>query len=102
MDNETLRNKPKIVTILKNIFKNKWVIIGIIIFLLFIGYKAFMTQFAIKMQKMQASMPSSVEVVQIKAHDVKKGFEFSGRVEAKYSVDLVARVQGFLQKSYLK
>ena len=55
-------NKPKISTIIKNVLKNKWVIIGIILFLLFIGYKVFMTQLAIKMAKMQASMPSSVEV----------------------------------------
>lgn len=102
MDNEMMDNKPKISTIIKNVLKNKWVIIGIILFLLFIGYKVFMTQLAIKMAKMQASMPSSVEVYEIKTQDVKKGFEFSGRVEAKYSVDLVARVQGFLQKSFFK
>ena len=102
MDNETLRGKPKITAIIKNFMKNKWVIIGIILFLILIGYKIFMAQFAAYMQKMQASMPSSVEVTQIKTHDLKKGFEFSGRVEAKYSVDLVARVQGFLQKSYFK
>ena len=102
MGNENYEKKPKISTIIKNVLKNKWVIICLILLLIFIGYKIFMTQLAVKMQKMQASMPSSVEIVEIKTQDVKKGFEFSGRVEAKYTVDLIARVQGFLQKSYFK
>ena len=62
MDNETLRKKPKISTILKNVVKNKWFIICMIALLIFIGYKIFMKQLTIKMQKMQASMPSAVEV----------------------------------------
>ena len=102
MDNETNNEKPKISTIIKGVLKNKWVIFCIILLLIFIGYKIFISQLAVKMQKMQASMPSSVEVAEIKTQDVKKGFEVSGRVEAKYTVDLIARVQGFLQKSYFK
>ena len=66
MEYETLSNK--------NLFKNKWVIIGIILFLILIGYKIFMAQFAAYMQKMQASMPSAVEVTEIKTHEIKNIF----------------------------
>mgnify|MGYP003328184212 CR=1 FL=1 len=59
---------------------------------------------AIEEIKMGISMmqPSLVEVEPVQLGEVDKQYEFSGRVEAKYSVDLIARVQGFLQKSYFK
>lgn len=46
------------------------------------------------------NQPQAVEVKEIKVQDVKKDFELSGRIEAQYTVDIIARVQGFLQKAY--
>ena len=87
-----------------NIIKSKGFIITVIVVIiaLFAGFKIFNLIKGINEAKFRASQPMAVEVVNIKEHDIKKSFEFSGRVEAQYSVDLVARVQGFLQKSYFK
>lgn len=49
----------------------------------------------------QAMIPK-VTLGQIKQATVSKTLEVPGRVSAKYSVDLVARVDGYLQKSHFK
>ena len=103
MENQTLKDTLKdIGQKFTKVAKSKWFIITTIIVVLFIIYKVAMAQFIAIMQKKQAMAPSLVEITEIKTQDVKKSFEFSGRVEAKYTVDLIARVQGFLQKSYFK
>lgn len=82
--------------------KKHWVAITVVIVLVFAGIKIFSAVKSYIGAKIAASQPSLVEVTEIKTHEIKKGFEFSGRVEAQYEVDLLARVQGFLQKSYFQ
>ncbi len=99
----TLVNKLKYAgSIFKKIITNKWFIICTIAVVLFIAFKLTMALIAASMMQKAMAQPKLVDVVEMKTQDVKKGFEFSGRVEAKYTVDLVARVQGFLQRSYFK
>lgn len=51
-------------------------------------------------QKKMMMMPKEVEVDTPHIEEVNVSAEATGRVEAKYSVDLVARVPGFLIKKY--
>ncbi len=53
-------------------------------------------------QKQMMMLPKEVEVDKPQIVEVNVSAEATGRVEAKYSVDLVARVPGFLLKKYFK
>ena len=53
-------------------------------------------------QRRAMMMPKEVEVDTPHLESVNVSAESNGRVEAKYSVDLVARVPGFLLKKYFK
>ncbi len=53
-------------------------------------------------QRQAMMMPKEVEVDNPHIEAVNVSAEATGRVEAKYSVDLVARVPGFLLKKYFK
>lgn len=53
-------------------------------------------------QKQMMMLPKEVEVDKPKMVEVNVSAEATGRVEAKYSVNLVARVPGFLLKKYFK
>jgi len=53
-------------------------------------------------QKQAMMMPKEVEVDHPHIEKVNVSAESTGRVEAKYSVDLVARVPGFLLKKYFQ
>ncbi len=53
-------------------------------------------------QKQLMMMPKEVEVSTPHIEEVNVSAEATGRVEAQYSVDLVARVPGFLIKKYFK
>ncbi len=53
-------------------------------------------------QKKLMMMPKEVEVSTPHIEEVNVSAEATGRVEAQYSVDLVARVPGFLIKKYFK
>lgn len=100
---EILVNKLKnALIVLKKIVTNKWFIISLVSIILFVVLKTSITFIMMSKQMAVYSQPKPVDVIEMKIQEVKKGFEFSGRVEAKYTVDLVARVQGFLQKSYFK
>ena len=46
--------------------------------------------------------PVKVEVTKPHFENIHKTIQSSGRLDAKYSVDIVARIQGWLQKSYFK
>ena len=102
-------NKETLIVNLKNfgstfrkIITNKFFIIFFVCFLLFIGWKTLVALNEAKKQYAKYMQPTLVEVTEIKTQNIKKSFEFSGRIEAQYSVDIIARVQGFLQKSYFK
>ena len=53
-------------------------------------------------QRQMMMMPKEVEVDNPHIEEVNVSAESTGRVEAKYSVDLVARVSGFLTGKYFK
>lgn len=53
-------------------------------------------------QKQAMKMPKEVEVDNPHIESVNVSAEATGRVEAKYSVDVIARVPGFLLKKYFK
>ncbi len=53
-------------------------------------------------QKQMMMLPKEVEVDKPQIVEVNVSAEATGRVEAKYSVDLIARVPGFLLKKYFK
>ena len=48
------------------------------------------------------SQPKTVEVANPTAQDIYPSFTTTGRIEAQYSVDIVARVSGWLQKKYFQ
>lgn len=84
--------------------KNKRLVITIAIILLclYIAIPRVLAYFGnIAMMKAMRA-PVKVEVVNPHYEDNFKKIESSGRLAAKYSVDIVARVQGWLQKSFFK
>ena len=103
MSKEALMNKlGAVFKKIREMTKKKWFKITLGIIIAFIIFKYLMTIVPARIKEVAMSQPSKVEVTTIQDHEIKKSFEYSGRVEAKYSVDLVARVQGFLQKSFFK
>ena len=55
-------------------------------------------QIAVKMR----GRPTAVELGVVKEGSIKDKVESAGRIEAVYSVNVVARVQGWLQQRYFK
>ena len=76
----------------------------IIIAILLIGLRFAFSAFGTKIkQKARASMPPpSVVVEDIKQDSVIRSFEAPGRVVSKYQVSIMARISGYLQKSFFK
>jgi len=62
------------------------------------GFRAFTGKMAAEANK----RPPSVELMAVEDKDIYDKITSTGRIEAKYSVDVVARVQGWLKKSYFK
>ncbi|MDD3237098.1 MAG: efflux RND transporter periplasmic adaptor subunit [Candidatus Gastranaerophilales bacterium] len=77
-------------------------IIAILVICLPIIYNRTMSFIAAKMMAKMRLAPPVVEVAPVKEQDVYAKAESSGRLEAKYSVDVVARINGWLQKRYFK
>lgn len=81
--------------------KNKkiLIILGIILVISMVlqwGYRAFTGKMAADANK----RPPSVELMDVEEREIYDKLTSTGRIEAKYSVDVVARVQGWLKKSY--
>ena len=55
-----------------------------------------------KLAAEQQKKPTPVEVALVEQTQIYPQTESVGRIEAKYSVDVVARINGWLQKSYVK
>ena len=81
----------------------KKLIIGIIVALIVlpIVFNKVMTFVNAKLMARNAQ-PTAVEVGTVAMGDYFPKTESVGRIEAKYSVDVVARINGWLQKSYFK
>lgn len=53
-------------------------------------------------KKFSRYIAPDVTVTEVKSRKVRKSFEAPGRVEARYQVNIVARISGYLLKSYFK
>ena len=82
----------------------KKLIIGIIIALIIlpIVFNKVMTFVSAKIMAKMSAKPPAVEIGTVVDGDYYPKTESVGRIEAKYSVDVVARINGWLQKSYFK
>lgn len=84
------------------ITKKQAVIIILLIIIVPIIYNKVSGQIAGLIQKKAMMMPKEVVVDTPEVEDTFISAEATGRVEAKYSVDVIARVPGFLMKKYFK
>ena len=80
--------------------RKKFAILILLVILVPIIYNKTSGYIAGMIQKKMMMMPKEVEVDTPHIEEVNVSAEATGRVEAKYSVDLVARVPGFLIKKY--
>ena len=79
------------------------VILFLIVFILgSIGYRQISSWYTGYIQAKAAKIPKEVQIMNPVKMDVYSKSESAGRVEAKYSVDIVARINGWLEKSYFK
>ncbi len=82
--------------------RKKLAILVLLIIIVPIIYNKTSGYIAGMIQKQLMMMPKEVEVSTPHIEEVNVSAEATGRVEAQYSVDLVARVPGFLIKKYFK
>ena len=82
--------------------KHRWVLFLIVFILGSIGFRQATGWYAGYMQQKAAKMPKAVQTMNPLTIDVYSESDSAGRVEAKYSVDIVARINGWLQKSYFE
>lgn len=82
----------------------KKIIIGVIVALIVlpIVFNKVMTFVSTKIMAKMNAKPPAVEIGTVVKGDYYPKTESVGRIEAKYSVDVVARINGWLQKSYFK
>ena len=74
-----------------------WILIIIIVPILF---NKITTKIGESMMKKAMAQPKAVQVANPVRQDIYISTESAGRVEAKYTVDVVARINGWLQKRY--
>lgn len=82
--------------------RKKWGILILAVIIVPIIYNKTSGIIAAIAQRRAMLMPKEVEVGNPHIEEVNVSAESTGRVEAEYSVDLVARVPGFLLKKYFK
>lgn len=82
--------------------RKKFAILVLLVIIVPIIYNKTSGYIAGMVQKKLMMMPKEVEVATPHIEEVNVSAEATGRVEAQYSVDLVARVPGFLIKKYFK
>lgn len=85
-----------------NLTRKQWGIIVLLVIIVPIVYNKASGFVSGIIQKKMMSMPKEVEVDNPHIEMMNVSAESTGRVEAEYSVDLVARVPGFLIKKYFK
>ena len=82
--------------------RKQWAIVVLLIIIVPIIYNKTSVFITGLIQQQAMRMPKEVEVANPDLESVNVSAEATGRVEAQYSVDLVARVPGFLIKKYFK
>lgn len=85
-----------------NLTRKQWAIVVLLIIIVPIIYNKTSVLISGFIQQQAMKMPKEVEVDNPHLETVNVSAEATGRVEAQYSVDLVARVPGFLIKKYFK
>ena len=83
-----------------NLTRKQWAIVVLLIIIVPILYNKTAGFIGGMIQKRLMMMPKEVEVDNPHVEEINVSAEATGRVEAKYSVDLIARVSGFLIKKY--
>ena len=83
-----------------NLTRKQWTIVILLIIIVPIIYNKTAGFIGGMIQKRLMMMPKEVEVDKPHVEEINVSAEATGRVEAKYSVDLIARVSGFLIKKY--
>ena len=83
-----------------NLTRKQWAIVVLLIIIVPILYNKTAGFIGGMIQKRLMMMPKEVEVDTPHVEEINVSAEATGRVEAKYSVDLIARVSGFLIKKY--
>lgn len=82
--------------------KHRWIAFLLVLILGSIGFRQAVSWYDGYMQQRAAKIPKSVQTMNPVMMDIYSESESAGRVEAKYSVDIVARINGWLQKSYFE
>lgn len=83
-----------------NLTRKQWAIVLLLVIIVPIIYNKASSAVAAIIQRKSMMMPKEVEVNNPNLEAVNVSAESTGRVEAKYSVDVIARVPGFLIKKY--
>ncbi|HIS37597.1 TPA: efflux RND transporter periplasmic adaptor subunit [Candidatus Scatousia excrementigallinarum] len=83
-----------------NLTRKQWAIVLLLVIIVPIIYNKASSAVAAIIQRKAMMMPKEVEVNNPNLEAVNVSAESTGRVEAKYSVDVIARVPGFLIKKY--
>lgn len=80
----------------------KVIIVAFAIIALSIGFRFGMTKYGeiIRNKQMMAAAVPTVELDEIKEEEIYKSLEIPGRIESADKVDLVARIDGYLQKKH--
>ena len=86
----------------KNLTRKQWAVLVLLVIIVPIIYNKASGFISGIIQQQAMKMPKEVEVGSQHIEEVNVSAEATGRVEAKYSIDLVARVPGFLLKKYFK
>ncbi len=80
--------------------KHRWVLFLVVFIIVPIALRQGYSYYIGYVQQQAAKMPKAVQTKNPIMQEVYSESTSSGRVEAKYSVDIVARINGWLQKSY--
>ena len=91
------RHGEKIMTKTKN---KKIIIILLVLLLLVLAIMAAKKHISGAKNAAAGKRPPAVQLVKVKSETINDKLTSAGRIEAKYSVDIVARVQGWIKKSY--
>lgn len=83
-----------------NLSRKQWGIVVLLVIIVPIIYNKTAGFVSGIIQKRAMMMPKEVEVSKPEVKEVNVSAEATGRVEAKYSVDVIARVSGFLIKKH--
>lgn len=80
--------------------KTRWIVFFLALILIPIGYHQLTGIISGIMQQKAMSMPKTVEIMTPMKKEIYRETESAGRIDAKYSVDVVARINGWLQKRF--